>query len=272
VNKATPALSLAPGASSLLVSNPLTLTATASSTLRTPTGTVTFLDGTASLGTIALTGGVATLTTSSLAVGSHSITAVYSGDSNFTSQTSAASTVQVNDFNLTISASSSSAGDSSTSQTVLPGGTATYTFTISPTGATTFRAAVNLTVSGLPAGATYAITPTSIASGAGATQVTLSVNLPKQTAMLHSGEKLAPLSLALLLLPFVGRLRRSSRRLMRLAAVLLLVLAGAGAAATLTGCGSTTGFFASPQTTYNVTITGTSGALSHATTVTLTVQ
>ena len=67
-------------------------------------------------------------------------------------------------------------------------------------------------------------------------------------------------------------MRRSSRKLMRLAAVLLLLIGGAGGVATLTGCGSKTGFFASPQTTYNVTITGTSGVLTHSTTVTLTVQ
>jgi hypothetical protein len=42
--------------------------------------------------------------------------------------------------------------------------------------------------------------------------------------------------------------------------------------ATLTGCGSSTGFFASAPQTYNITITGTSGALTHSTTVTLTVQ
>ena len=46
----------------------------------TPTGTVTFYDGAAPIGTGVLTAGLATFSTSSLAVGSHSITAVYSGD------------------------------------------------------------------------------------------------------------------------------------------------------------------------------------------------
>lgn len=50
----------------------------------TPTGTVTFKDGTISLGTGTLNGsGVATFKTSSLSVGIHLITAVYGGDSNF---------------------------------------------------------------------------------------------------------------------------------------------------------------------------------------------
>ena len=48
----------------------------------TATGTVTFLDATSTLGTVTLSGGKATFSTSSLSVGSHSISAVYSGDSN----------------------------------------------------------------------------------------------------------------------------------------------------------------------------------------------
>ena len=47
------------------------------------TGTVTFKDGTTTLGSTAVSGNAASLTTSSLAFGIHSITAVYSGDSNF---------------------------------------------------------------------------------------------------------------------------------------------------------------------------------------------
>jgi len=56
----------------------------------TATGTVTFMDGMTSLGTFPLSGGAATGTFSNWAVGSHSITAVYSGDSNFLPQTSPA--------------------------------------------------------------------------------------------------------------------------------------------------------------------------------------
>ena len=59
----------------------------------TPTGTVTFFDGATSLGTGVVNGsGVATFTTSGLAVGFHSITAQYAGDTNFGSSTSAAYT------------------------------------------------------------------------------------------------------------------------------------------------------------------------------------
>ncbi len=54
----------------------------------TPTGTVTFKDGASTLGPGTLSGGVATFTTSALTAGSHSITAVYGGDANFTTSTS----------------------------------------------------------------------------------------------------------------------------------------------------------------------------------------
>src|SRR5581483_4092957 len=52
------------------------------------TGTVTFNDGTNSLGTSVVSGNSANLTVSTLVPGSHSITAVYSGDSNYLGSTS----------------------------------------------------------------------------------------------------------------------------------------------------------------------------------------
>src|SRR5207248_1440323 len=54
----------------------------------TPTGTANLFDGATLLGTAPLSNGVATFTTSALAVGSHDVTAVYSGDTNFTASTS----------------------------------------------------------------------------------------------------------------------------------------------------------------------------------------
>ena len=68
----------------------------------TRTGTVTFYDGITALGANAVdAAGHATLTTSSLAVGSHSISAVYSGDSNFVGSTSAVLTQVVNKADTT---------------------------------------------------------------------------------------------------------------------------------------------------------------------------
>jgi len=74
----------------------VTFTATVTGSGGTPTGTVTFLDGGTSLGATALTGTAATLTTTSLAVGTHSITAVYGGDTNFAAVSSAALSQSVN--------------------------------------------------------------------------------------------------------------------------------------------------------------------------------
>ena len=74
----------------------VTFTANVSGSGGTPTGTVTFNDGTTSLGTATLAGAQASFTTSSLTVGNHSITAVYSGDATFAGSTSTALTQTVN--------------------------------------------------------------------------------------------------------------------------------------------------------------------------------
>jgi hypothetical protein len=54
----------------------------------TPTGTATFMDGSKTLGTTAVGVGIASFTTSALAVGTHSIKVIYSGDANFKTSTS----------------------------------------------------------------------------------------------------------------------------------------------------------------------------------------
>src|SRR5579871_5140611 len=61
----------------------------------TATGSVTFYDGTTTLGPGTLSGGTASLSISTLAAGSHSLNAVYSGDTNFNGSTSASATVGV---------------------------------------------------------------------------------------------------------------------------------------------------------------------------------
>jgi hypothetical protein len=54
-----------------------------------PTGNVTFKDGSTPIGTVPLAGNLAVLTTSAFAVGTHVITAVYSGNAAFAASTSA---------------------------------------------------------------------------------------------------------------------------------------------------------------------------------------
>ena len=72
------------------------VTFTATVTPSTATGTVTFKDNTTVLGTGTLSGGVAKFSTSTLSVASHSITAVYSSDTNYAASTSSILTQTVN--------------------------------------------------------------------------------------------------------------------------------------------------------------------------------
>jgi DNA-binding beta-propeller fold protein YncE len=71
---------------------PVTFTAMVTGSGGSPTGTVTFKDGPATLGTGSLTSQRASFSIAALTVGNHSITAVYGGDSNFPASTSAALT------------------------------------------------------------------------------------------------------------------------------------------------------------------------------------
>lgn len=68
----------------------VTFTATVTSGGDTPSGTVSFNDGGAAIGSATLAGGIATLTTSALTAGTHTITAAYAGNGNFKTSTSAA--------------------------------------------------------------------------------------------------------------------------------------------------------------------------------------
>src|SRR5262249_45306800 len=63
---------------------------------RLPDGPVTFMDGTASRGVVAMAAGSASLSVSTLGVGTHSLTAVYSGSADFKPSTSAAVIQTVN--------------------------------------------------------------------------------------------------------------------------------------------------------------------------------
>ena len=78
VGKASSSTAASATPSSTTYGHLVTLTATV--TGYSPTGTVTFSDGSTPLGTVPLAGGVATLTTTLLRPADHSITAAYSGD------------------------------------------------------------------------------------------------------------------------------------------------------------------------------------------------
>ena len=224
------------------------------------TGTVTFYDGTTVLGTVTINGDIATLVISTLAPGTHSITAVYNGDANFSSATSAPVSLVINpapDFNV---------ASPTPPQIIPPGASANFAINIPSVGAP-FTSLVTLTASGLPAGATYTFNPNPVTPGASGTNSTLTVSMPTQTGMLLHRSSRTPLVLAVLLLPLVA-LRRVRGRPPRLLLWLLLTLASLGVIA---GCGEG-GYFSRTPQTYTITVTGTSGTLVHSTTVTLTVE
>ena len=94
VTKAATTTTLASSVNPAVTGQAVTFTATVNVVAPgsgTPTGTVTFFDGTTALGTGPFNAArQATLTTSTLAVGAHAITAQYAGDANFTGSASAA--------------------------------------------------------------------------------------------------------------------------------------------------------------------------------------
>lgn len=78
-------LALTANPASAVVGAPVTITATVSfpATSLLPSGTVTIKDGSTTVATLAMVDGAASFTTSTLAVGTHSLSASYSGDANF---------------------------------------------------------------------------------------------------------------------------------------------------------------------------------------------
>jgi sugar lactone lactonase YvrE len=251
------------------VGSAVTFTAVAaSSTTGTPTGSISFLDGGTLLATVAVGGtGSAVFTSSTLAIGVHSITAIYSGDTNFIASTSPALPETITDFTFVVSGAST--------QSVNPGETASYNFTVQTQSGVT-PLAITFTASGLPAGATATFTPSTLPAGSTTTGVALSI----QTAGLQAANSrpVRPSQIALLswsvafLLPLL-RSKRIRASLSRLPRTLLLAAAGV-AILGIVGCGGA-GFFAHSPTSYTVTVTGTttgSTTFQHTATVTLIVQ
>ncbi|CAG0937768.1 hypothetical protein TFLX_06723 [Thermoflexales bacterium] len=144
VNKANTTTSVTSAPNPSVFGQAVTFTATVAidgAGAGTPTGTVTFFDNGASLGSGGLNGsGQAMLATSSLAVGAHTaITATYSGNANFNGSTLIAYTHTVNKVNtatsLTSAPNPSMFGQTVTfTATVVISGTGTGT----PTGTVTF--------------------------------------------------------------------------------------------------------------------------------------
>lgn len=147
VNKAASATAVVSSANPGPFGKPVTFSAKVTSASGTPSGSVTFKDGSTTLGTVALAGGVAHFTTSTLALGSHSITAHYAGNANFLASVSSA-------LNEVITAATSTTLASSLNPSHF-GQTVTFTATVTSTHAGTITGTV-----------TFKNGPTTIGTGA----------------------------------------------------------------------------------------------------------
>jgi len=256
----------------------------------TPTGTITFFNGTTQLSQVALLSGTASFSynTSSLAVGTYPITATYSGDSSFAASTAPPST-------LTVQAVPPSFTVAGTAVSVSPGATTgnTSTITLTPSGGFTGSVTLTAALTSSPTGAqdlpTVSFGTTSPVSITGASAVTATLTIattaPTNAALVrpaHPGARwyAGGTTLALGLIFGIGGVgigipgrRRSWRTRLGALAFLLILIGG------LLACGSSGsgggGGGGNPGTTpgaYTVTLTGTSGSTTATGTVTLAVQ
>jgi len=139
----------------------VTFTAAVTSGSGTPTGSVTFKDGSATLATVALSGGTAQYPTSSLAAGGHSITAVYSGDATYAGSTSGVLTQTVNKLSTTTGLVSSQNPSNA-------GNSVTFTATVLPsaaTGSVTFKDGSNALGTVALSGGSASLTTSSLSAG-----------------------------------------------------------------------------------------------------------
>ncbi|HXM22652.1 MAG TPA: FG-GAP-like repeat-containing protein [Terriglobales bacterium] len=248
----------------------VTFTATVASTLTgdtlVPTGHVTFSDGTSVLGSVPLnsSGTAALPPTSKLAAGLHSITAQYSGDTNFPqSKASLNQSVVQPDYSL----------KSDQPGPVNPGSSASYNITLTPIAGYDGTVTINCP-SGLPPGVSCN-TPINIPSGQ--TKATLTIKTAGPNGALiaapnvnpHQGESNLWASLGgvgMIGMILAGDWKRRNRR--RMAIVLLIValamilaLVGCGSGGSSSGGGGGGG--GTPANTYLIKVSATGTAGTH---------
>ena len=242
--------------------------------LATPTGTVTFNEGTTTLGSGTVNAAAtATMQISTLASGQHSITAAYSGDSLYLPSTSAAFVVTVGttppDFTVNIPA---------TSKTVPAGQSAQYTFTITPQGG--FSATVNFSCSGLPQGASCGFNPPTVTVNGSPASTTLTITTTARTVTTASaGHGLGALAATgagcfAFGLVLVGGFSSRKRRLQ----LMCMLLLGMTMIVSMTACGGGSHqqqqqfMTGTPAGTYTVTVAATGASVTKNSTITLVVQ
>ncbi len=228
-----------------------------------PTGTVTFQDGSSAIGSSTLAAGAGTLAVSTLSVGSHSLNAVYSGDTADSPSTSKTVSVTITaaqappptpaaDYGLTLS---------SGTLTMTQGTPGSLTVAVAPENG--FSASLSFDCSGLPSGWGCSFAPPTLSGSAPeSTKLTISATNSGRLMASPSGLILAlVLPIPLFLLDFSGSRSRRALSMFLFACVIAL-----------TGCG--TSFKSSLQgqsSTYNVTVTASgASAPTHTQTFVLT--
>ncbi|MDP9049899.1 MAG: Ig-like domain repeat protein [Acidobacteriota bacterium] len=262
-------ITMSPLAGVVALSVPITVNLqVASTTSGVPTGSATLMDGMAMLGTVQLSAGSGAFSTNALGLGTHSLSAVYTGDANFLSSTSTPAVVTVGsgpDFII--------AATGATSQSIPAGSTATFQFAVAMSGPA-MSSPIILAVQGAPVGATASLTPPLLPPGGSVTSFTLTIQTPFAGLERRSrpGSLGGATVLALLLMPLAGAMSK------RLAFRWLILLVALGGLLFATGCGNrvNTASESTNSRTYTVTVTGTATsaagtALQHSANVTLKV-
>ena len=196
----------------------------------TPTGTVSFYDGSTLLGATQVTSGSATFATTALAVGTHSITAAYTGDANFNQNTSAATTVTVNTLAPAFTLSNTPG-----TLTLKQGANGTVVLTLAANAA--FSGPITLSCSGAPTNATCSFDSSTLnLTPSGSATATLVVGTTGTVAAAHlpanPWERAAGMVSMAGLTAFFWSRRRRLQYLSALS-VVLIALAAFG----ISGCG-----------------------------------
>jgi sugar lactone lactonase YvrE len=267
IGKAPPTVMLTSSSTAMTPGSPLNLSVqVASSTSGTPTGNVTFLDGGTALAIVPVNpAGSANFSTASLAAGTHSMAATYSGDADFLPATSTAAMVTVaasSDFTL--------ATTGSATQSVAAGSATTFNFSATMVGPA-LASPILLTVQGLPRGATASFNPSTLPPGSTNASFTMTIQTPmaRLEQRAHTWPRhTAPASgalLAIVLFPFLSRTSRRRKRSFVKSArsrsirpsvliVICISLLSLGS-----GCGDrvNSGLASGNTITYTLTVTGT---------------
>ncbi|HKW24223.1 MAG TPA: IPT/TIG domain-containing protein [Terriglobales bacterium] len=216
----------------------------------------------------------------------HKITsAAGSVDAQATLKTSGAWVIQAVAFRESATASQPNFAVSASPGTisVTRGSSASYTITVTPQNG--FSSAVNLSASCPPnVQITCTINPGSVTPGSTSVTATLTVATTGASAALFAPQRRQLLPLYALFLPlpgvaFIGAGWAGSRKRklgvgggIVLTFLLLLLLLGCGGGGSTSGGGGGGGNGGTPAGTYNITITATSGSVSHTATAAVTVQ